>query len=46
MDSIEDFGKQFNRHQDISGVWGSKKMLEDSTFPFDLKKIKDKKFVK
>ncbi len=43
MDSIEDFGKQFNRHQDISGVWGSKKMLEDSTFPFDLKKIKDKK---
>ncbi len=42
MDSIKDFGDQFNRHQDISGTWGSGKMLEQSVYPFNLKKIKNK----
>jgi SAM-dependent methyltransferase len=42
MDSIKDFGDQFNRHQDISGIWGSKEMLRESTFPFELSKVKNK----
>jgi len=42
MDSIKDFGSQFNRHQDISGFWGSEVMLKESTHPFDLLRIKNK----
>lgn len=42
MDSIKDFGDQFNRHQDVSGYWGSAEMLIKSVFPFDLKNIENK----
>jgi SAM-dependent methyltransferase len=42
MDSIKDFGNQFNRHQDISGVWGSEIMLLESIFPFNLMRVKNK----
>jgi len=42
MDSIKDFGDQFNRHQDVSGYWGSAEMLIKSVYPFDLKNIENK----
>ena len=42
MDTIKDFGDQFNKYHDISGVWGSNEILEDFVYPFDLKQIKNK----
>tara|TARA_X000000368_G_C23041672_1_gene717222 strand:- start:1389 stop:2177 length:789 start_codon:yes stop_codon:yes gene_type:complete len=43
QDSVDDFGMQFTRHSNIEGVWGSQLLLKQSTYPFDLEKIQNKK---
>lgn len=42
-ESFSDFGKQFSIDSEIDGYWGSKEMLNDIVFPFNLNLIKSKK---
>ena len=42
-ESFSDFGKQFSIDKEIDGYWGSKEMLNDIVFPFNLNLIKVKK---
>ena len=44
-ESFEDFGKQFTSDYRIDGFHGSVNLLKDIVYPFDLKKIKNKKIL-
>lgn len=41
-ESYKDFGEQFNTDSDITGYWGSKLLLEETVYPFNLNLIKGK----
>jgi len=41
-ESYKDFGDQFNIDSDIGGYWGSKSLLKQITYPFNLNLIKKK----
>jgi hypothetical protein len=41
-ESHQDFGQQFSVDSQIDGYWGSRDMLVDIVYPFNLDVIKDK----